>query len=85
MRIIKCDFCKKEIGWKESKIGIYYLNSKSYYLWNKCFKKFEKISKKYFKKNTEFNKKQIKEQFNNNEKLANDFQKEIEELTKGEK
>ena len=85
MRIIKCDFCKKEIEEKEDKIGIDYLNSKSYELCNKCFKKFEKISRKYFKKNTEFNKKQIKEQFNNNKKLANDFQKEIEELTEGEK
>ena len=57
MRIIKCDFCKKEIKERETKIGIDHLNSKSYELCNKCFKKFEK--------------------------LANDFQKEIEELTKG--
>lgn len=74
MRIIKCDFCKKEIEDKENYLAIDNLNIKSYELCNKCFKKFEKISKKYFKKNTEFNK-----------KLANDFQKEIEELTKGEK
>lgn len=74
MRIIKCDFCEKEI--KESVFDSIYIgmNMKRYDLCNKCFKRFEKISKKYFKKNTEFNK-----------KLANDFQKEIEELTKGEK
>lgn len=74
MRIIKCDFCGKEI--KESVYDSIYIgmNMKRYDLCNKCEKKYKKIIKKYKKAIDKIEKEQVFK-----------FNKEIEELTKGEK
>lgn len=74
MQIIKCDFCEKEIK-KNDCDSIYIgMNMKRYDLCNKCEKKYKKIIKKYKKAIDKIEKEQVFK-----------FNKEIEELTKGEK